>query len=80
MGHRELIYTQFSTAIDNFIKHKITKIDLYNIFTELVEISTEEERKDRSIYNSFWDKHKDLSVSLKKIPYSNWHDGLTKLH
>lgn len=70
---RENVFTQFARGINDFANHKITKLDLYNLFTNLLEISTEQERQERIEFFYNVDKLKGQIVSEDNFPYSNWN-------
>ena len=73
---RENIYTYFARSINKFVEHKLTKVELYNIFVSCVEISTEEERNDRLEHEAELKKANSELTKLIDLPYSNWADGL----
>ncbi len=75
---RESVYTQLSTAINRFVEHKLTKIDLYKQISGLIEMADKDEKSDRLKYEEFWEENKGI-IASKDVPYSNWKDGLDRI-
>ena len=72
--NREGVYTQLATAINRFAEHRLTKVDLFEQISGLIEMADEDEKKDRLEFEKFWKKQTGI-VGAKDMPYSNWKDG-----
>ena len=82
MESRENVFTQLAKDIKSFSEHCLTREDLYNRVVSYIEMSTEEERLERSKYLKDVEKlHKDTPIiNSKLIPYSNWKEGFKLLY
>ena len=78
MEYRENVFTQFARNLNDFVEHKITKLDLYEKFVNYIEMCDEEEKFERLNYQSELEKYRQLPTEqmlTTKAPYSNYEEG-----